>query len=113
MGSLLSWSPLGVFMQNGIYFELKLAFLLWLLFPGEKGTGATIVYNKLLSPILEKYEGDIDQSLDKVGGQIGKHTKKISANLRDMLRERGASITQAFLETITPKTNQNKDTKEN
>eukprot|EP00753_Platysulcus_tardus_P008905 PLAT1693.1.p1 GENE.PLAT1693.1~~PLAT1693.1.p1 ORF type:complete len:195 (+),score=98.85 PLAT1693.1:56-640(+) len=48
----VSWLPL--------YWELKIAFVIWLALPHWKG--ATRIYDRFLAPNLQRYEGDIDSA---------------------------------------------------
>ncbi|KAL4476154.1 hypothetical protein ABPG74_009887 [Tetrahymena malaccensis] len=49
------------------YYFLKLAFFVYLFHP--KTLGAVIVYDKVVQPLLKKYESDIDQNLNKLGSK--------------------------------------------
>lgn len=53
---ILSWVPL--------YYEAKVALLIWLVTPYFKG--ATKIYDRLLAPYLHQYEKDIDGHLENV-----------------------------------------------
>jgi len=59
--ALVSWLPL--------YYEAKIGFLLWLALP--RFQGATIIYERFVSPILDEYEKDIDGRLEAVKGKVG------------------------------------------
>eukprot|EP00794_Sanderia_malayensis_P005078 gene5078-5736_t len=48
---LVSWLPL--------YYEIKIAFLIWLLSPATKGS--SILYRKFVHPWLTRHEKDIDK----------------------------------------------------
>lgn len=47
------------------YYFLKLSFYVYLFHP--KTMGATIVYDKIVNPLLKKYESQIDSKLTKAG----------------------------------------------
>lgn len=51
---LLTWVPL--------YYELKIAFVAWLVLPRFKG--ASVLYEKFLAPYLAKHEAAIDAHID-------------------------------------------------
>jgi len=56
LGMVLSLIPL--------YHLAKLVLYVYLFYPKSKG--ATVIYNSFIRPLLKKYEGQIDQALDKV-----------------------------------------------
>ncbi|KAL4499698.1 hypothetical protein ABPG72_017238 [Tetrahymena utriculariae] len=49
------------------YYFFKLAFFVYLFHP--KTQGAVIVYDKVVQPLLKKYESDIDQNLKNFGSK--------------------------------------------
>lgn len=52
-GVLLFWLP--------FYYPIKLAVLIWLVWP--KTRGALVVYERLIKPLLKRFEGKIDEKL--------------------------------------------------
>mmetsp|Transcript_23823 Transcript_23823/g.24810 ORF Transcript_23823/g.24810 Transcript_23823/m.24810 type:complete len:168 (-) Transcript_23823:85-588(-) len=52
------------------YFLIKLIFLVWLFFPST--SGATFIYEKILSKFFSKIEKDIDRVVDDVGSTVSK-----------------------------------------
>ena len=60
-----------------LYFEIKVALLIWLVTPRFRG--AEKIYKQVIHPYLVKYETDIDQSLNTIKEQS---TEQLSA-LRD------------------------------
>ncbi|EAR87858.1 HVA22/TB2/DP1 family protein (macronuclear) [Tetrahymena thermophila SB210] len=49
------------------YYFLKLAFFVYLFHP--KTLGAVVVYDKVVQPLLKKYESDIDQNINKLASK--------------------------------------------
>jgi len=73
----VSWLP--------FYFEFKVLFVIWLLTPYTKG--ASIIYRKILHPLLTRKESEIDQWIDEKQGEtvakivnVGKSTVQGVAN---------------------------------
>lgn len=56
LGFIISYMP--------FYFELKLAFILWMQF----ADGANFLYNNYIVHIMTKLEPDIDESVKKLAG---------------------------------------------
>lgn len=73
----VSWLP--------FYYEFKVLFVIWLLTPYTKG--ASIIYRKILHPLLTRKESEIDQWIDEKQGEtvakivnVGKSTVQGVAN---------------------------------
>jgi len=60
---LLFWIPL--------YTLSKCIFLLWCMVPGKSG-GSSIVYNKILKPLVLKHQSSIDDRISQAKDSIGK-----------------------------------------
>jgi len=46
------------------YYFIKLAFFVYLFHP--QTLGASVIYDKVIQPVLKKYEGDIDSGINRV-----------------------------------------------
>ncbi|CAM9409834.1 unnamed protein product [Chrysoparadoxa australica] len=62
-----------------LYYELKLAFLIWLTLPRYQG--ASWLYNTYLVHHLIKYEDHIDGGLEEVQLRAGRHLRSITSGL--------------------------------
>jgi len=50
------------------YYFIKLAFFVYLFHP--QTLGASVIYDKVIQPVLKKYEGDIDSGINRVGNKL-------------------------------------------
>lgn len=48
------------------YYEIKLAFVIWLQYPSAHGCGAAYLYETFFKPFLAKYDNNIDSLLNDV-----------------------------------------------
>lgn len=69
-GVLLFWLP--------FYYPIKLAMLIWLVWP--KTRGALVIYEKVIKPLLKRFEGQIDEKLRLVN-EKAEEASKIGAGL--------------------------------
>jgi receptor expression-enhancing protein 5/6 len=89
---LLFWVPL--------YYPLKAGFLVWLYNPKTKG--AYLLYNKLLSPAMDKWSPAIDKKLnEKMDQTRGKKTRVLQELLEQdqpSMAGQAASVTRKIVE---------------
>mmetsp|Transcript_7033 Transcript_7033/g.25020 ORF Transcript_7033/g.25020 Transcript_7033/m.25020 type:complete len:179 (-) Transcript_7033:118-654(-) len=82
--ALVSWLPL--------YYEAKIACLVWLALPRFKG--ATTIYTNYVGPLLDTYEADIDGGLDAVRAKVGEKVGELRRGGVKVLREKAGEIAQ-------------------
>ncbi|CAD5221077.1 unnamed protein product [Bursaphelenchus okinawaensis] len=73
------------------YYELKIAFVLWLVSPWTKG--ATILYRKWIHPTLMKHEDEIDRFLEKAKEET--YNQAVNVGRRSILYAREVVATAA------------------
>ncbi|CAD5227593.1 unnamed protein product [Bursaphelenchus xylophilus] len=73
------------------YYELKIAFVLWLVTPWTKG--ATILYRKWIHPTLMKHEDEIDRFLEKAKEET--YNQAVNVGRRSLLYAREVVATAA------------------
>jgi receptor expression-enhancing protein 5/6 len=61
------------------YFVLKIAFLIWLFFPTF--TGATLIYNKIVLKIFNKYRPQIDEFEQSIEKKTNQYLGKVQDNI--------------------------------
>ena len=58
------------------YWEIKIAFILWLIAPQTRG--ATILYHQYVEPLLNKHETEINETIGKVGSRASVVVKDLT-----------------------------------
>ena len=64
---------------------IKILLYVWLFHPKKRG--ATVVYEKVLRPILKKYEGEIDNKLEQLGKAVQDATPVLGNMVQDARKE--------------------------
>ena len=68
-----------------MYNFIKILFYIWLFHPTKRG--ATVIYEKLLRPVLKKYEMEIDSKLEKLGKAVENATPRLESIVQDTRKE--------------------------
>ncbi|KAL9642126.1 hypothetical protein ABK040_007131 [Willaertia magna] len=87
---LIYWIP--------FYFEAKIVFLLWLIFPVQSAFGgATFAYNVYIKPFLESREKVIDDMIEQFGlGFLNPESKEGKNTIENALDKVGIKIDSAI-----------------
>ncbi|ODM91316.1 Receptor expression-enhancing protein 5 [Orchesella cincta] len=70
---LLSWFP--------IYWLAKCVFLLWCFLPFA-GNGTNVIYNRVVRPLFQKYQGQIEELLNKAANLLAKYANAAAAEAK-------------------------------
>lgn len=73
-----------------LYYEAKIAFILWLTLPRFRG--ATWLYERVVAKYLETYEADIDQKLETLQKTAGERINTITRQGSYHIREKSGQI---------------------
>lgn len=73
-----------------LYYEAKIAFILWLTLPRFRG--ATWLYEKVVAKYLEAYEADIDAHLDTLQKTAGERINHITKQGSHHIRQKSGQI---------------------
>uniref|UniRef100_A0A0R3RPR5 Receptor expression-enhancing protein n=1 Tax=Elaeophora elaphi TaxID=1147741 RepID=A0A0R3RPR5_9BILA len=66
------------------YLLMKMSFLLWTASPWTDG--ASVVHQKLITPLLTTYEQDIDEMLDNMGRSVQRQASRLGSGALDKAR---------------------------
>jgi len=75
---IIGWVP--------FYWLCKCIFLVWCMAPMENN-GAVIIYSKVILPLFNKHQGDIDQVMAKAQGKAGDFLDRVTEKAKDMAAE--------------------------
>jgi len=64
------------------YYSFKILFLMWCFLPQTQG--AMIIFNRIISPILDRYEADIDEELTRRFRGVSQVIDDVTGNLRNL-----------------------------
>jgi len=70
---LLYWIP--------FYYLLKIVFLVWLMAPNTKG--ASVIYENVIAPVLNKYESNIDAA----GARVQRTAQRVAGDVLDVTKD--------------------------
>jgi len=83
---LLYWIP--------FYYLIKIVFLVWLMAPNTRG--ASLIYDNVVAPILNKYESNIDAA----GARVQRSAQRVAGDVLDVTKDQ-ISPTAQTNETAT------------
>jgi len=68
------------------YWLSKCLFLVWCMAPMESN-GAAIIYSKVILPLFNKHQGDIDNAMAKAQGKAGDFLDRVTEKAKDLAAE--------------------------
>eukprot|EP00164_Ancoracysta_twista_P000757 GFYU01000996.1.p1 GENE.GFYU01000996.1~~GFYU01000996.1.p1 ORF type:complete len:218 (+),score=46.29 GFYU01000996.1:187-840(+) len=87
---LISWLP--------FYYEAKLAFVLWLVYPDCRGSG--VLYEHYVHPLLDQHEEDIDSAIEDAKTRAQQRAVEWSRHGMAFVAERGVEYFAKFQQYI-------------